>query len=157
MLEDVKRFFSDLLDGGKDQAGFADTDYRLAAAALLVHVATLDGVLSEAERERLVGLVGTRFDLDQDRAGELVSAAQAADREAVDFYQFTSLLMRTLDEAGRQRIVEMMWEMALSDGSVSEFEDNVIWRVADLLAVSGAQRVGLRQRVAGRLESAGEA
>ena len=156
MLEDIKRFFSDLVDDDKESLPFGDNDYRLAAAALLVHVATLDGILSDPERERLVNLVKARFELDADKADELVSAAQAADREAVDFYRFTSVLMRSLDEAGRQRIVEMMWEMALSDGDVSEFEDNVIWRIADLLAVSGAQRVGLRQRVAGRLVAAGE-
>jgi len=157
MLEDIKRFFSDLVDDGKEQAQFCDNDYRLAAAALLVHVATLDGILSDAERDRLVDLVKARFELDDEKADELVTAAQTADREAVDFFRFTRILMRSLDEAGRQRIIEMMWEMALSDGAVSEFEDNAIWRIADLLAVSGAQRIGLRQRVASRLVTAGEA
>ncbi|MDQ2082368.1 TerB family tellurite resistance protein [Xanthobacteraceae bacterium Astr-EGSB] len=157
MLEDIKRFFSDLVDDGKEQAQFCDNDYRLAAAALMVHVATLDGALSDAERGRLIDLVKARFELDDEKADELVTAAQAADREAVDFFRFTSILMRSLDEAGRQRIIEMMWEMALSDGAVSEFEDNAIWRIADLLAVSGAQRIGLRQRVASRLVAAGEA
>lgn len=157
MLEDIKRFFSDLIDDSKTQAHFGASDYRLAAAALLVHVVSLDGTLSDAERERLVALLRTRFDLDAARADELVAAAQAADREAVDFYRFTSTLMRTLDDAGRQHIVEMMWEMALADGAVSEFEDNVIWRVADLLAVSGPQRIALRQRVSDRLVGADEA
>jgi uncharacterized tellurite resistance protein B-like protein len=156
MLDDIKRFFSDLVDDGKEQAQFGDDDYRVAAAALLVHVATLDGLLSEAERKRLVDLAKARFDLDAEKADELVTAAQAADREAVDFYRFTRILMRTLDDAGRERIVEMMWEMALNDGAVTEFEDNVIWRIADLLAVSGPQRIGLRQRVAGRLVTTGE-
>ena len=41
--------------------------------------------------------------------------------------------MRSVDEAGRLRIVEMMWELVYADGQVSEFEDNVIWRAADLL------------------------
>lgn len=156
MLEDIKRFFSDLVEDRPERRGFGDDDFRLAAAALLVHVATLDGILSDMERTRLKALVMTRFELDDARADELVAAAEAADREAVDFYHFTSTLMRSLNEAGRQRIVEMMWEMALADGGVSEFEDNVIWRVADLLAISGAQRIGLRQRVAGRLVTAAE-
>jgi uncharacterized tellurite resistance protein B-like protein len=155
MLEDIKRFFSDLLDDEKTQAHFGAGDYRVATAALLVHVSVLDGTLSDAERERLTALLMKRFDLDATLAGELVDAALAADREAVDFYRFTSVLMRTLDEAGRQRIVEMMWEMALADGAVSEFEDNVIWRVADLLAVSGAERIALRRRVTERLVGAG--
>lgn len=154
MLEDIKRFFSDLIDDTKTQQHFGPDDYRLATAALLVHVATLDGDLSDQERERLVALVQLRFGLDLALADELVAAAEAADREAVDFYRFTSILMRTLDEGGRQRIVEMMWEMALADGAVSEFEDNVVWRVADLLAVSGPQRIALRQRVADGLAMA---
>ena len=28
----------------------------------------------------------------------------------------------------------MMWELVYADGQVSEFEDNVVWRAADLLA-----------------------
>ena len=56
--------------------------------------------------------------------------------------------MRTLDDAGRLRVVEMLWEIAFADGIVTEFEDNVLWRVADLLAVSPNERIALRQRVA---------
>ena len=56
--------------------------------------------------------------------------------------------MRTFDEAGRLRVVEMLWEIAFTDGVVTEFEDNVLWRVAELLAVSPNDRIALRQRVA---------
>jgi len=40
----------------------------------------------------------------------------------------------------------MMWEIVYADGSVNEFEHNIIWRAADLLGVSTRQRVELRQR-----------
>jgi uncharacterized tellurite resistance protein B-like protein len=43
----------------------------------------------------------------------------------------------------------MMWEMVYTDRRVSEFEDNVMWRVADLLAVSSRERIELRRRVTG--------
>ena len=148
MLDDIKRFFTDLLDGGKAQEHFGDNDYRVAVAALLVHVATLGGDLSDSDRERLRAILQARFALDDDLTDELIAAAAAADREAVDFYHFTSLLMRTLDEGGRQRIVAMMWEMVLADGRVSEFEDNVLWRVADLLGISNRQRIELRRQIA---------
>jgi uncharacterized tellurite resistance protein B-like protein len=148
MLEDIKRFFADLIDGGKAQEHFAENDYRVAVAALLVHVATLDGELSHNERQRLCEILQARFALDDALTDELIVAAEAADREAVDFYHFTSLLMRTLDEEGRLKIIAMMWEMVLADGRITEFEDNVVWRVADLLGISGRQRVELRQQVA---------
>jgi uncharacterized tellurite resistance protein B-like protein len=39
--------------------------------------------------------------------------------------------------------------MAFADGAISEFEDNVMWRVADLLAVSPRDRIVLREQVIG--------
>jgi uncharacterized tellurite resistance protein B-like protein len=42
----------------------------------------------------------------------------------------------------------MMWQIAYTDERVSEFEDNLIWRAADLLGVSQHERIALRERVA---------
>jgi uncharacterized tellurite resistance protein B-like protein len=148
MLEQIKRLVADLHGGGKPSSHFDADDYRLAAAALLVHAATLEGPLTDAARNRLRAILMAQFTLTDARADELIEAAAAADRESVDFFHFTSLLMRTLNEQGRMKVVEMLWEVALADGRVSEFEDNMLWRVADLLAVSPRDRIALRQRVA---------
>jgi len=148
MLKEIKSFFADLT-GGKEAAHFEDNDYRLAAAALLVHVATLEGALSDTSRAKLHALLKSRFELSDDLTDELIEAAVMADQEAIDFYHFTSLLNRALKEEGRQRIIEMMWEMVYADGRVSEFEENVMWRVSDLLGVSARERIELRHQVAG--------
>jgi uncharacterized tellurite resistance protein B-like protein len=58
--------------------------------------------------------------------------------------------MRQVDEAGRLKIVEMMWEIAYADGAVTEFEDNVVWRAADLLGISSRDRIELKHQVAAR-------
>jgi uncharacterized tellurite resistance protein B-like protein len=147
MLEELKAFFSEL-SGGKETSHFDENDYRVAAAALLVHLATLDHELSESDRETLHGLLKSRFELTDELTAELIDAAVAADRDAVDFYHFTHTLMRTLDEPGRQRIIEMMWQLVYADHHVTEFEENVMWRVADLLGISARQRIELKERVA---------
>jgi uncharacterized tellurite resistance protein B-like protein len=148
MLQAFKRFFSDLSGGEKDQGGFEADDYRLAAAALLIHAAMIDGAMSDIERNRLVGVLMLRFGLDEAAASELVASAAAAEQQAVDLYRFTSLLNRSLDDGGRQQVIEMMWQIAHADGRVTEFEDNLIWRAADLLHVPQQARIALRQRVA---------
>jgi uncharacterized tellurite resistance protein B-like protein len=51
-----------------------------------------------------------------------------------------------LDDEDRSGVGKMMWEIVHADGSVSECEANLIWRVADLLGVSGRQRNELRRR-----------
>jgi uncharacterized tellurite resistance protein B-like protein len=156
MLDSLKNFLSELTGGEKHPDRFEQNDYRLAAAALLIHASTIDGNMTGSEREKLHALLKSRFELDDAATGELIDVSTLAENEAVDLYRFTSLINRTLDEPGRLGIVEMMWEMIFVDGRVNEFEDNLMWRVADLLGVSSRDRIALRRRVAGETaESSG--
>jgi uncharacterized tellurite resistance protein B-like protein len=157
MFDAFRNFVAEFVDGDRHPSQFADDDYRLAAVALLVHAAAIDGDMSQAERDKLHAIVKRRFGLDDGAADELIDKATAAEQEAVDLYRFTSLLNRTLDEEGRARIVEMMWEIVYADGRRDELEDNLLWRAADLLGVSPRQRIELRQRIAKAVGEPGEA
>src|SRR6478736_4875942 len=151
MLDGLRQFIADVVSPTAHQhRAFDDTGYRLAATALLIHVISIDGEPSEAEKRKLHSLLESRFKLDPGTADQLIAAATLVEGEAVDLYHFTSVIMRSVDEAGRLRIVEMMWELAFADGAVSEFEDNVVWRAADLLGVSSRDRIDLKQQVSGR-------
>jgi uncharacterized tellurite resistance protein B-like protein len=147
MFAALKSFLADLTQT-ETPRGFGDDDYRVAAVALLVHIADADGVTDAAECRRLKALVHDQFGLDASEAAALIREAQQSDREAVDFYHFTHVLKRQLDDAGRHRIIEMMWDIAFADGKVDELEENTVWRVAELLGVSNRDRVLLRQKVA---------
>jgi uncharacterized tellurite resistance protein B-like protein len=147
MLDTLRSFLAELT-GAPRQGRFEENDYRLAAAALLVHVTTVDGVVSDLERRKLHAVIKYRFKLDDAATDELIDEATQVEGESVDLYHFTSLLNRSLDEDGRRRIIEMMWELIYADGHVSEFEDNLVWRVADLLGISSRERIELRQQVA---------
>lgn len=148
MLDAFRHFLAELAGGHKDEGRFAAGDYRLAATALLIHAAGIDGEMSANERNRLIGALMLQFGLDEAGAQQLIAAATEAEHQAVDLYHFTSILNRTLDERGREQLIETMWQVAYADGRVSEFEDNLIWRAADLLHVSGEARIALRRRVA---------
>jgi uncharacterized tellurite resistance protein B-like protein len=157
MLQLLKEFLNDVGIGEKPASRFSETDYRLAAAALLIHVMSIDGKETGAEQDKLHELLKRQFDLDDDAAEELIAAATAADREAVDLYGFTSLILRSVDEDGRRRLVKMMWEMVYADGQMNEFEDNIVWRASDLLGISQRDRVELRREVAELVKSRGDA
>lgn len=150
MLDTLKSFLSEFGEGTKPAPLFESGDYRLAAAALLIHVMTIDGHEKDTEHDRLRAILKNQFALDDEQADTLIEAATTAARDAIDLYRFTSLLNRSLDEAGRLRVVEMMWEIVYADGKANEFEDNVIWRAADLLGISSRDRIEMRRRVFGR-------
>ncbi len=147
MFELLKNLISGLVEDTRLQK-FEDTDCRLATAALLMHVATVNSEMSEARRQKLQAVLKSRFGLDDLTTIQLIYDAAAAERNAVDLYHFTRQLSDVLDNEGRQRIVKMMWQVIYVDERVSEFESNIIWRTADLRGVSSRQRIELRQGVA---------
>jgi uncharacterized tellurite resistance protein B-like protein len=155
MLDGLRQFIADIVSPtGHDQRLFDETGYRLAATALLIHVVSIDGEPSPVEKRKLHSLIESRFGLNPGTADQLIASATLIEGEAVDLFHFTSVIMRTVDEAGRLRIVEMMWELVYADGQVSEFEDNVVWRAADLLGVSSRDRIDIKHRVAARQPAA---
>ena len=131
----------------EDEAGFADDDLRVATAALAVHAIAVDGVVDDDERQMLRALLSEQYHLDTDETDALIEEARRRDREAVDLYTFTSVLKRGLDAERRVEVVEMLWRLVYADGQVHEFEDNLVWRVAELLGVSARDRVILRKQV----------
>jgi uncharacterized tellurite resistance protein B-like protein len=156
MLDGLRQFIADVVSPhGHGERAFDDNGYQLAATALLVHVISLNGEPSEIEKRKLHSLIESRFGLDRGTADQMIASATLIEGEAVDLYRFTSVIMREVDEKGRLRIVEMMWELVYADGQVSEFEDNVVWRAADLLGVSSRDRIDLKHRVAERRSATG--
>ncbi len=156
MLESLKTLFADLTDGQKHPSRFGEDDYRLAAAALLIHAALIDGSESEAATRKLHDVLMRRFDLDTAATAELVEKAKAADRDAVDLYHFTKLINQACDLEGRLRIIQMMWAIVFADGEATTFEDNLLWRVADLLGISAHERIALRRRAASEQADPGD-
>ncbi len=156
MFRALSEFISDITGGNRDTQAFEDDDYRLAAAALLVHVMSIDGAVTEEEQRVLKEILRARFDLSTADCDALLELAIAKDAEAVDLYAFTSVLNRALDDESRRRVVEMMFEVAYADGVLTEFEDNLVWRAAELLHVGSRERVEIRRDVRKEVETGGD-
>lgn len=131
---------------GKPEAPADLSDPRLAVAALLVHLAAVDGVMQESERQAIRGALMAHYDLDESSVDKLIRDAARRDAEAVDFYKFTSSLTQ-LEMSDRIEIIRMMWEVVFADRTNHELEDNMVWRIAELIGVSSRDRTILRNQV----------
>lgn len=157
MFDRFTSFIAELTGNAEQDRSFDETDHRLAAAALLVHAIAIDGVVDDSEKDTLRNLLKHQFDLSDEEARELARQAREMDREAVDLYSFTSVLTRNLDQDGRQKVIEMLWEIVYADGEVHEFEDNLIWRTAELMGVSTPDRIRLKNKARRRATRQAEA
>jgi uncharacterized tellurite resistance protein B-like protein len=139
MFERFTSFLESL--AGRDVSDDKITPLQLSATALMFAVMDADGFRHEAELAALETALSDHFDLEGAALQELVWKGEAAEAEAVDLYQFTSVLVKLPEEE----------RLYLLDGELHELEDNLVWRIAELIGISGRDRVELRQKVAAKL------
>lgn len=120
---------------------------QMAVAALLVHLAAVDGNTSPAEKQAVRRALSENYDVEDGELDQLIAEATRRDAESVDFYRFTSALS-SLENEERVRIIEMMWQVVFADNQNHELEDNMVWRIAELIGVSARDRTVLRARMA---------
>lgn len=148
MFEALTRLFA------KPETPTEGNDIKLSVAALLVHLAAVDGTMKDEERRTIRGALMDHYDLDETAVEKLIKQAAQRDAEAVDFYRFTTGITQ-LPMQDRVEIIRMMWTVVFADRNNHELEDNMVWRIAELIGVSSRDRTVLRNQIRGLAGDAG--
>lgn len=120
---------------------------RVATALLLVEVARADFDDGPKEMQAVLDLLRRHFDLSEAETRLLVEEARREADHAVELQAFTRRLHEAVDKAEKERIVEMLWRVALADAHLDKHEDHLVRRVADLLYVPHRDVIRIRNRV----------
>ena len=145
MLDAIKDFFERHIGGAAAQPA-ARHSIELATAALLVEVMRSDASLPEAERTAVLDAMQAKFGLGADEAATLVALAEQEVRQANDYYQFTSLINQRFTQEQKERVIELMWQVAYADRALSAHELHVMRKVAGLLHVTDAAYIAAKLR-----------
>ncbi len=146
MLNRIRALFQDTDSGDAD-----GETLQAAAAALLVEAARTDNTISAAERNRILEVTRRHFNLTEEEAQDLLSAAVFDTEGASPYYRYVSVINDRCPPDQRLWIIEMLWEVAYADGELNDLEANLLRRIGGLLHVSDVERGQARKRVLDRL------
>jgi uncharacterized tellurite resistance protein B-like protein len=107
----------------------------LAAAAILLEIAYADGEFTPAEDGDLVGYLKQAFSLSDEMAQELIAAADELRHRTIDHFGLTNYLRRTSSLEERIEMVKTMWRMVYSDRKLTDYENYLVRKLADLLGL----------------------
>ena len=148
------RALSDWMDrafGARDDAPASPEErehaLRVATALLLVEVGRADFGDDLTEEQTVLDLLRKHFDLTEAETRLLIEEARQQADHAVELQAFTRRLHEALNETEKERIVEMLWHVALADEHLDKHEDHLVRRVADLLYVPHRDVIRIRNRV----------
>ena len=147
MLSKLRAFFDNAL--ARDHVDEATREHalRVAAAVLLIEVAKADYAADLKEDATILSSLQELFALDEGAVELLVEEARTEADRAVELQQFTRRLHEQLSDAEKQRIVEMLWRVALADSKLDMHEDHLVRRIAELLYVRHSDLIRIRNRV----------
>lgn len=156
MLGSIKKILLEINQVSGHLEAKAPTDERMATAVLIFHLILADGQVEDSELKAFRNILSKNYDVDPDELDGMISEVRKREGEAVDLYEFTSQIKRKLDHENRLEVMKMLWEIAYADGKIHEFEDNIIWRISELIGVSKHDRLDIRRQVATQYEKSNQ-
>lgn len=154
MLAKLKKLFS-RPEVSATPAPLEQDDLHLAACALMVEAACLDGEFDAGERAAMLDLIQTQFGIERAEGESLIAEAEAAQAGSSGLLPFTRVIKERCDEEQRIEVIEMLWGVAYADGRLHDFEANLLRRVGGLIYVSDRAIGEARKRVLSRMGLAG--
>ncbi|WP_376694794.1 tellurite resistance TerB family protein [Wenzhouxiangella sp. EGI_FJ10305] len=106
-----------------------------AAAIIMLEMAATDEQRDDSELAVIHRAMQDAFGIDEAELDELIRDAEVLRRESVSLHDFTRDLKAHLDRDERAQLVEWLWRVAWADGRVDRYEEQLLRRLADLLAV----------------------
>ena len=125
---------------------------RVAAAALMIEAAIMDGDFDEQERHVISELLGECFDLSPSEVEALIVTGIEAVESSVELFGFSRTLKNGFEPEQRVKIIEMLWQVSYADGVLHDYEANLVRRLSGLLHVTDRQSGEARKRVLERLD-----
>jgi len=110
-------------------------DISLAVTAMMIEIMRIDGKLEDAERQVVFQAVEKRFDLSHEEVETLIVEATKVQSKSTDLHQFTSLINKQFNTEERIDILKELWQVAMADGHIDPYEEQLIRRIAGLIGV----------------------
>jgi uncharacterized tellurite resistance protein B-like protein len=153
MIDKIKA----LIFGNKDEGNNSvisdsneDNELAIAAIALLIEAAVMDGNFDDKERQVIANLISGHFGLNSEDTQALIDTGQKAAEQSNQLYAFASVIKQGFEVEDRAEMIEMLWEVACADGKVHDYEANLVRRVAGLIHVSDRESGEAKKRAMDR-------
>ena len=119
-------------------------------AALLIHVAKIDEVYEEKEKN-IIKKTLIELGAESSNIDKLIYDAAIIEKNSNQILDFTKEV-KNAHESDKIKIVESLWKIIYSDDSADMYETNLMRRLAGLLYIDAKTMGDLKEKVKGKLE-----
>ena len=116
-------------------------------SGLMIEAANTDGKITQDELNKISSSLINIFKEDPKIVEQSLTKAFEDKDNTRSLYYYTSKLNKLYSDDKKLQLIEVLWEIILSDNEVHDFENNLIRRLAGLLYISDIQCGNAKIRV----------
>ncbi len=114
---------------------------------ILLEAATADSNFSSEEQEKIINILKSRFQMNDAAVKELIDKSEAERKNSTDLWYFTNLINENLDNEEKYNLMEEVWEVIYSDGTLDKFENYVAHKLLNMLNLDHSRFIDLKMKV----------
>ena len=145
MFQNLKNIFEKVKQDKNSQVEIIEEEIY-AVLSLLIEACKVDGIVSDNEIEKIIGLLINKFHLEPNKAKNAVKFVLEKANEKVEIFSDIKVILDTMDHEERIKVVEMLWGVVLADGNIDDYESNLMRKISSLLHVSSFETNEAKKR-----------
>ena len=149
MLQSLKNIFSNNSNQNQEDNN-KDIDI---IAGLMIEAANTDGNVSQDEVNNISSSLVHVFKEHPKDVEEALSRALDDKDNSNSLYFYTSKLNKTFSHEKKILLIEVLWEVILSDNMIHDFESSLLRRLAGLLYVSDIECGNAKKRANNKIKN----
>ena len=135
MLQSIKNIFS-----GEQSINLNDENKEIdILSGLMIEAANTDGKITQEELNKISHSLINTFKEDPKTVEESLNKAFENKDNSRSLYFYTSKLNKSYSDEKKIKLIEVLWEIILSDNEIHDFETNLIRRLAGLMYISDVE------------------
>ena len=115
-------------------------------SGLMIEAAYTDGQIDDIELNKIKLSLINVFDEDSSDVELVLNEALRNKNNSKSLHHYTSYINKNFSEDRKLLLIEVLWEIVLSDGEIHDYESNLIRRLAGLLYISDVNSGNARKR-----------
>jgi len=110
-----------------------DKESVTGISALLVHAANIDEIYSDHEKDLVKEFIKSY--LKDEDTNEILKEAEKIESNSNQLLNYTNIIKQNSMET-KKNIIEHLWKVIISDGTVDQYESNLMRRICGLIYFS---------------------
>tara|TARA_B100001248_G_C27398296_1_gene467527 strand:- start:5451 stop:5888 length:438 start_codon:yes stop_codon:yes gene_type:complete len=141
LINILKNFFEDNNKLKKD-----DINDLEILCGLMIEAANSDGKIDNIEIEKINNSLIKTFKEDKKQVQSVLEMAVKNKNNSKSLFFYTSKINKNYSYEKKLLLIEILWEIVLSDGQIHDYETSIIRRLAGLLYISDVDSGNARKR-----------